>query len=269
VKELGSHRRVLWLCAILLLTGCVVFETARPEPPVQEAVVWDTITPPVRTPVPTVVPTEQVLGQSGLLWRECDLSYLGWEQAETCLGHPLPVRDDTEEGRFGMRTDRGLVLQDGQDVYEARSGEFGPLVWSALYKNGQRLRTTFDGTPFHSPNISLQLIDGKVAWEFYGERWQTIIYDGQDLRSQYGLDAAYRPYELDSKLIFIGRKDDKYFIVYDGKQVGSPFDEITIGYCCEIALYAPRFGAGRYVFWGKRGDGYRLVEIARVGQASQ
>ena len=257
----GSHRRVLWLCAILLLTGCVVFETPLPGLPARESVVWATITPAMRTPIPTVVPAEQVLDRRGLLWRECDLSYLGWQQVETCLGHPLPVRGDTEKARFGARTDRGLVLRVGQDVYEARTNEFGPLYRSALYKNGRRLRTIFDGTPFHSPNMSLQLIDGKVAWEFYGERRQTIIYDGKDLRSQYGLDAAYRPYELGGELIFVGEKEGKHFIVYDGKPVGSEFDEIIIGYCCEIVLYSPRFGEGQYLFWGKRGDKYRAIEI--------
>lgn len=258
------------ICLALFVPGCMVSEPARlilptSEPSLPE-VVGTTITPPARTPVPTVVPTEQVLDQSGLLWRECDLSSLGWEQAETCLGHPLPVRDDTEEGRFGMRTDHGLVLQDGQEVYEVRSAEFGPLAWSALYKNGRPLRTIFDHTPFHSPNISLQLIGGKAAWEFYGERVQMVLYDGRDLRSQYDLDAAYRPYELDGKLILIGRKEDTYFVVYDGERVGSPFDEITIGYCCEIVLYAPHFGGGRYVFWGRRGDSYRLIEITRAAR---
>ena len=267
MKELGSHRRVLWLCAILLLPGCVAYETARPEPPVQEAVVWATITPPVRTPVPTVVPAEQML-DTGLRWRECGVTGLDWREGEACLGYPLSVLGGS--GTAGTRTEGGeLVLYVKDDVYETRTLGRELLPRASLHKTGRRLRTIFDGMPFHSPNISLQLIDGKVAWEFYGERCQAIIYDGQDLRSQYGLDAAYRPYELDGKLIFIGRKDDEYFIVYDGKQVGSPFDEITIGYCCEIALYAPRFGAGRYVFWGKRGDSSRVVEIARAGQASQ
>jgi hypothetical protein len=108
-----------------------------------------------------------------------------------------------------------------------------------------------------------------VVWEFCGERVQTITYDGKDLRTQFGLDAAYRPYELDGKLISIGEKDDAYFIVYDGEQVGPPFDLIVMSYCCEIALYAPRFGEGRYGFWGQRGGRSYVVEIIPTGQAGR
>jgi hypothetical protein len=74
---------------------------------------------------------------------------------------------------------------------------------------------------------------------------------------------------LDGKLIFIGEKDDASFVVYDGEQIGPTFDEITIGYCCEIALYAPRFGEGRYGFWGRRGGSSWVVEIARADQAGR
>ena len=154
-----------------------------------------------------------------------------------------------------------MVLRADGDVYETRTLAGEILPRASLHKNGRRVRTIYDGTPFHAPNISLQLIDGKVAWEFYGERVQTIVYDGKDLRAQYSLDAAYRPYELDGKLVFVGQRDGAYFIVYDGEQVGPSFDEITIGYCCEIMLYTPRFGEGRYVFWGKRGGRSYVVEI--------
>ena len=263
-------KRVMCLiCLAWLVPGCAVYEAARPLPPSPEpslpqAVAFVTLTPRARTPVPAVVPAEQVLGGSGLLWRACDPS-VDLQQAEACLGRPLPALDDAEEARFGTRTDRGLVLQDGEDAYEVRSGEFGPLLWSTLYRNGRPLRTIWDGTPFHPPDISLQLIDGKVAWEFYGERVQTVIYDGRDLRSQYDLDAAYRPYELDGKLVFVGKKEDAYVVMYDGEQVGPSFYEVIMAYCCETSLYAPRFGEERYVFWGERGDGYHLVEIAAAG----
>jgi hypothetical protein len=264
-------KRIVYLvCLAWLVSGCAICTVTRPLPPPSEpslprAVAIVTLTPRAATPVPTVVPAEQVLEGSGLLWRECDPS-VDLQRAEACLGRPLPALDDAEEARFGARTDRGLVLRDGEDAYEVRSGELGPLLWSTLYRNGRPLRTIWDGTPFHPPDISLQLIDGKVAWEFYGERVQTVIYDGRDLRAQYDLDAAYRPYELDGKLVFVGKKQDAYVVMYDGEQVGPSFYQIIIAYCCETSLYAPRFGEGRYVFWGERGDGYHLVEVTAAGQ---
>ena len=42
------------------------------------------------------------------------------------------------------------------------------LPRASLYKNGRRVRTIYDGTSFHAPNISPRLIDGAVVWEFYG-----------------------------------------------------------------------------------------------------
>jgi hypothetical protein len=264
-------KRIMWLiCLALLVSGCAVYEAAQPllptsEPSLPRAVALVTLTPRAATPAPSVVPAEQVPDGSGLLWRECDPS-VDLQQAEACLGRPLPALDDAEKIRSGVRTDRGLVLRDGKDAYEVRSGELGPLLWSTLYRNGRPLRTIWDGTPFHPSDISLQLIDGKVAWEFYGQRVQTVIYDGRDLRSQHDLDAAYRPYELDGKPIWIGKKEDAYIVMYDGEQVGPSFYKIIIAYCCETSLYAPRFGEGRYVFWGERGDGRHLVEITAAGQ---
>jgi hypothetical protein len=248
------------ICLMLVLPGCAISEPPRPEPPMQEAMGGAVIAPRARPPVPTLVPSEQIL-ESGLRWRECALPDLDGRQAEACLG-PLPaLGGDEDAARMGARTEHGLILQDGENVYEARTGEFGPLVRSALYANGRRLQSLWDGNAFHSPNISLQIIDGQVAWEFYGQRVQTVFYGRQDLSADYGLDAAYRPYELAGKLLLVGKRDDRSFIIYDGEQVGAAFDEIVIGHCCEIMLYAPRFGQGQYVFWGKRGSGYRIVEI--------
>ena len=262
-----KQRVICLICLVLFLSGCVVSEPPRPEPLVQEAVVRVTITLPMRTPISTIVPTEQVL-DTDLRWRECSMAEFDWREGEACLGYPLSVLEGS--GTVGTRTEAGeLVLQVDGDVYGTRTLGSELLPRASLHKNGRRVLTIFDGTPFHSPNISLRLINGKVAWEFYGERVQTIIYDGKDLRAQYGLDAAYRPYELDGKLIFIGGKDDAYFIVYDGEQIGPPFDEVAIGYCCEIALYAPCFGEGQYVFWGQREGSSYVVEITPAGQAEQ
>ena len=111
------------------------------------------------------------------------------------------------------------------------------------------------------PALSLRLVGGQVAWAFSGERVQTIAYGGRDLRAQYGLDAAYAPYELAGKLIFVGKKDETAFVVYDGERLGLPFDEIFTAHCCEIGLYAPFGDEGRYGFWGRRGNRTWVVQV--------
>lgn len=131
-----------------------------------------------------------------------------------------------------------------------------------LYKNDQAIQSLYGEFAAYSPNVSLQNIGGKAAWEFSDGNTATIIYDGSDVRHLYSLDKAYRPYGLDGKLIFIGQKGGRYFVVYDGWKVGPDFDEIVIAYCCEPVLWSVQYGQGKYVFWGSRDGQWYVVEIA-------
>jgi hypothetical protein len=205
----------------------------------------------------------------GLTWRECSLPQedypdgLDWKQAEDCFGHPIPVRSDTEKENLGGRIDHyNLQLTIGQDTYQTDVDEgILPRQRYTLYKNGDHLKSLRGEFGAYPPNISLQNVGGKVAWEFADPHRATIVYDGHDLRRLYGLDRAYRPYSLADKLIFIGQKDGKYFVVYDGLKVGPDFDEIILAFCCETALYSVHFGQGRYLFWGTREGRPYIVEI--------
>lgn len=207
----------------------------------------------------------------GLRWRECAISqgFTG-KEAETCFGHSIPLWSESEKARFGIRLDDGesLELTIGQDVYRASlSGAHFQKNRYTLYKNDRVVRSLWGEFTAHSPNISLQNVGGKAVWEFSDGNRATIIYDGSDVRQLYGLDRAYRPYGLADKLIFIGERDAKYFVVYDGWKVGPDFDQIVIAYCCEAALWSVQYGQGRYLFWGSRnGQGY-VVEIALRGNS--
>jgi hypothetical protein len=90
---------------------------------------------------------------------------------------------------------------------------------------------------------------------------KTIIYGREDVRALYDLDAAYRPYGIDGKLVFVGEDDGLRFVMVDEKRLGPDFDEIIVAYCCEPAAYSVRFGEGRYAFWGSRGDRHYIVEV--------
>jgi hypothetical protein len=227
------------------------------------------IAPPAPTPLPTIVPSEEALGTSGLLWRECALPDLDWRQAEACLGYTRA--ELVESGITGTRMPNGeWVLQvegavDGVEysaLYETRTWERFGLLSASLYKDGRRVHTFYDRASGFAPHFSLRLVDDRVAWAFSGERAHTIAYGGRDLRMQYGLDGAYSPAEIAGKLIFVGVKDDVAFVVYDGERIGPSFDEIITAHCCEIGLYAPFAAEGRYGFWGERGGRTWVVEIA-------
>jgi hypothetical protein len=215
----------------------------------------------------------------GLTWRECALpeesypDHLNWEQAEDCFGHPMPIeRSEEESQNLATNIDNyGLQLTIGRDVYRAEVVEDNfPMQKHTLYKNSVPLKSLQGMSGSHPPNISLQNINDRVAWEFMTyksistgtDRVATIIYDGNDLRDIYDLDEAYRPYGLADGLVFVGKKGNEYFVVYDGTRVGPVFDEIIVAHCCEPVLYSVQYGQGRYLFWGTREGQPYVVEVS-------
>ncbi len=85
------------------------------------------------------------------------------------------------------------------------------------------------------------------------------------MRTLYGLDRAIAPYEIDGKLIFLGNRAGRSFVVYDGRQVGADWPgHLSLALCCEGVLYNPRYGGGRYLFWGGQDGAAVCVEtVAR------
>lgn len=250
----------LFLALVCLLFVSLALASCQP-------VVYQHFTSPLATPLP-----KAALESLGLRWQECLLSQAEYqdspnrEQVEQCFGHALKPWSDAERENFGRKPDGDLEnwkLTIGRDLYTTSSH------WSAitrfttytLYWNQapvKSMQTMFDA---YSPNLLLEAIAGKAAWELADREMATIIYDGVDLRDKYGLEQAYRPYALANKLIFMGQDDKQYFIVYDGHQIGPTFDNIWISYCCEGVLYSVYFGEGRYIFRGKRDGKYYLVEV--------
>ena len=203
----------------------------------------------------------------GLSWRECPVSDFDLAQAEPCLSTQRPSKSEAERARFGVRSSAGLRLTVGGDTHETRHLGLGVIpAWSwdpyILLRNGRPVSLLFGEFQTYDPDISLQEIAGQAAWEFADAHQATVIYGGRDLRRAYGLQAACAPYELGGRLAFISKQGGHYFLVYDGRQVGPAFDEITIAYCCETSLYSAGGGQGRYRFWGRRGDQRYVVEVS-------
>jgi hypothetical protein len=259
-----------------ILAGCVTPALPQPELPISEAVGATVLTalPPTPTPLPTVEPAEQVLA-SGLRWRECRVSSLDWRQAEACLGYThgdLKESDGAgvrlENGEWRLRVDGVAKDVAYSTLYETRTVEWLGLLSASLYRDGRRVHTFIDRASGFSPHLSLRLVGDQVAWAFSGERVHTVAYGGRDLRVQYDLDAVYAPYELDGKLIVIGKRDGLAYVLYDDERIGPSFENIITAYCCEAGLYAPFAGEGWYGFWGERDGGQWVVEIAPVSQAA-
>jgi hypothetical protein len=208
---------------------------------------------------------ESMPEEVGLRWQECKQSggYGTQQQAKECFGITEPIRNGEQNNvrveRIGMENFR---MEIGRDIYEtARIGNLFGFEQFVLSKNGFPLSFLAGNFYAHSPNIGLQEIGGKSVWEFADNIKATIIYDGQDIRRTMGLDKAQRPYRLGDKLIFIAHKNNKYFVVYDGKRLTPEFDDVIIAYCCEGVLYSPFGGPGFYIFNGTRDGQNYLVEV--------
>jgi len=236
--------------------------------------VW-TLTPPaatitpVRQPTPTsfpLKPESQVL-PNGLTWTECevpnrryshskvDVAYLG-----TCM--KMPVWDDADKQRQAQRVpvSRGdnLRLTIGDDRYAVNNVTTQGCCDYEYIKNDRLEFKAHAPLITFDPSRSLSNIGGKPVWELAGD--PPVIYvDGEDINPKFGWDAAYLPYEIEGKLIYIARKDGLYHIVYDGVEFGPAFDRIFITYCCGY-LSVTR-GQGQFWFLGTRGESQYVVSI--------
>jgi hypothetical protein len=162
-----------------------------------------------------------------------------------------------------VETVDGHELRIGPDAFATRRYRL-PIGQRNLYvlsRNGGPQQVFVTGREMHDPDGWLGEIGGRAVWEFRAYGQETVVSDGQDVRSLYGLEAAYTPYSLDSQLIFIARMAGKYLVVYDGGSIGPLFDRIMIQYCCDPFGYSARGSGGRYTFWGWREQQLYLVVI--------
>ncbi len=207
---------------------------------------------------------------AGLVWQECEItqsmytdSYNILELSNKCFDQKEGLYDGGNVKSNVKRVgSQDFELTIGSTVYRTEySGGSAANATFILYKNNRPVSKLSGKVAGYSPNLGLLNIDGKAAWEFADGDIATIIYDSQDVRDLYALDKAFRPYSLNNKLIFIGQKGSKYFVIYDGVKFLPEFDTVGIGYCCEGVLYSVARGQGRYVFLGARNDKEYLIQI--------
>jgi len=218
-----------------------------------------------------------------LNWEECPIPNdskidgVDMSQVKTCFNLSLPLLTAEEKANFGVAQLDGLKtelytykLTIGDDLYETKMVDFSPSNMEytyTLYKNSATVQSFSGAVSIFAP-MSLQNIGGKAAWEAsefsdHSKGAATIFYDGVDIQKLYGLDKAHHPYGINEKLIFIGEKDNKSFIVYDGKKVGPDFDKVRLTFVSEPAPHwSVQFGNGTYLFWGFKNEQWSIIKIA-------
>jgi hypothetical protein len=243
----------------------IVFNTLTPSPMVSQTFSTPEVTPTI--PLTPYINMSKIDYPSGLAWIECEVSfdlYHKWSVADKCFGFPLSSWQEEDRAHLGERFQRNPFKWDdiritiNGNLYETDNQPEGLYI---LYRNEKIYAQSISGFTTFPPNRSLQDVGGKVAWELANPEHPTIIFDGQDLRQEHNLDAAYLPYSINDRLIFVAKKNSMYFVVYGEEQTGPEFNNISIGYCCGPAGYSIQRVQGQYWFWGVRENRYYLVMI--------
>ena len=163
----------------------------------------------------------------------------------------------------------------GEDLYYVKKQKVDTnLEKFSVYKNNESVYE-FSSEPLtsYSPLISVRVIENKYTVEYIEKMYsrslktflekQRIWQDGVgEITQHYGLQNAIVPYEANGKMVFLAQKNDKWHVMYDGKQISEEFERIDFGYCCEPAKYMPKaFNYRYYVFFATQDSKQKLVEV--------
>lgn len=223
----------------------------------------ETFSPMLVSGIPTIV-----ILNNELIWTECVLPYQDYfhsksdiEIITTCIGMEFPFWDDRDKAKFGERVhglngdNLRLVVDDV--IYETRYTQSNAHDYELL-RNEVVIATVSAYFVVSDPNRKLGNLGGKIVWEVISEP-PVLIVDGNNINEKYQLEGSFFPYEINDKLIYLAKKSGKYHIVYDGKIIGSEFDEVSMAYCC--AKLSVSYGKGQYWFLGRRNGVQYVVAI--------
>lgn len=92
--------------------------------------------------------------------------------------------------------------------------------------------------------------------------YENIWYNGETFNEKYGVDISSHPFSYNGKIGFVGQKDGKIFLFFNGQPVSEGFDEVITHSCCMIKAYPIEVDEdGTLFFMAKRGEKYFFVEV--------
>lgn len=277
---------ISWM-VLFLLAGCSLIEPSPGHEDVtaatatQRSVAYPppvgTPYPPPPTPVDTPLPpvlSVMPLAGTGLTWYECEgVDWFALQVCENLLGFQLKEEYGDSKLVYGENvTDKGLFywrirLKISRDIYELINPRYpeGVLAPNAnpdvaeyrLDKNGELL-SMIDTSLWIIP--AMLEVGGKYALQLNTPNDNTIIYNGVDLRQAFDLDGAAAAWELNDRLIFVAYKDELYFVMYEGEQIGPEFNGINI-FDGETLQFEVRRAPEQYWFRAYRESRYYVVAI--------
>lgn len=184
---------------------------------------------------------------------------------QTYNNNPASIEQEYTMGRFVSR----------DSVYHLQWSPSQPHFYS-LYKNNNILvsRSMLYGAEsaieeFIILTINNQKKEGFTFYDYeslsgYETLWATrnTRYDGQTMNELYDLDESSFLFNYNNKIGFVAGKNNKKFVIYNGKQVSEFYDEILTYSCCAMYHYPLQIDQnGLFLFLAKKGKNYPFVEI--------
>ncbi|MDD2656520.1 MAG: hypothetical protein PHQ18_03055 [Patescibacteria group bacterium] len=89
-----------------------------------------------------------------------------------------------------------------------------------------------------------------------------IWYNDETINKKYEVDSSSYLFSYQNKTGFVGEKDGKKFVFFNGQKISENFDEIRTTSCCAVFSYPIELDkSGIMFFLAKRGEKYFFVEI--------
>jgi len=142
----------------------------------------------------------------------------------------------------------------------------------SVFKNNKEIfsHKMYFGT--ESTIIDASIVSNSPAFTFYDPINVTnennpiitnnIWYNNETVNEKYSVESSSYLFAYKNKTGFVGEKDGKKFVFFNGQKISENFDEIRTTSCCAIFSYPIELDKNGIMFFlAKRGEKYFFVEI--------
>jgi len=116
------------------------------------------------------------------------------------------------------------------------------------------------------------IVNNLPAFTFYDlKEWKdentpvvnrNIWYNTETVNEKYLVEASSHLFAYKDKIGFVGEKDGKKFLFFNGQKISQDFDEIRTNSCCATFAYPIELDENGILFFlAERGEKYFFVEI--------